>query len=86
MMHFPHSQIITLIECLVYSLAYVDKNKIKHHDFYPTNIFYQNGIFKIANPLIVENSGYELTHKSKNISILGKRFSFLSPELIVAVL
>lgn len=63
-MHFPEYQVISLLESLVYSLAYLVKKEINYHDFYPTNVFYNNGIFKIANPLAVKLSGYSLTHQS----------------------
>lgn len=49
---------------MVYSLAYMTKKDINHHDYYPTNIFYTNGIFKILNPLILKNSAYSLTQQS----------------------
>ena len=48
-MHFPEYQILSLLECLVYSLAYMSKKSINYHNFYPTNIFYNNGSFKILN-------------------------------------
>jgi len=53
------------LESLVYSLAYLTKKDINYHDFYPTNIFYNNGVFKILNPLVVKFSGYALTQQSK---------------------
>jgi hypothetical protein len=40
-MHFPEPQLVSLLEGLVYSLAYLSKKSIPHHDFYPTNIFYK---------------------------------------------
>lgn len=48
------------------------KKNMNYHDFYPTNIFYNNGNFKIANPLTIKFSGYSLTQQRK-------RFTFLSP-------
>lgn len=63
-MHFPEYQIRSLLECLVYSLAYMSKKSINYHDFYPTNIFYNNGSFKILNPLTAKKSGYSLTQES----------------------
>lgn len=78
-MHFPHSQVVTLIESLVYSLAYLEKNNMKHHDFYPTNVFYQNGLFKIANPLSIEASAYSLTQARKIFSIYRPTLLFSVP-------
>lgn len=71
-MHFPEYQIISLLESLVYSLAYMTKKGISHHDYYPTNIFYSNGVFKLLNSLMLKYSAYEMTQKRI-------RFSFLSP-------
>ncbi len=48
------------------------KKGINHHDYYPTNIFYSNGVFKLLNPLMLEHSAYAMTQKRI-------RFSFLSP-------
>lgn len=62
-MHFPEYQIISLLECLVYSLAYMSKKNINYHDFYPTNIFYSNGNFKMLNPLLAKMSGYSMTQQ-----------------------
>lgn len=55
-----------MTESLVYALAYLEKHNIKHHDFYPSNVFYHQGIFKVSNPLTVECSAYTLTHNSNN--------------------
>ena len=52
-MHFPENQMISLLEALVYSLAYMTKKGYYHHDFYPTNIFYENGRFIIKNPKVL---------------------------------
>lgn len=60
-MHFPQTQVVALIESLVYALAYLQKNSLRHHDFYPSNIHYQQGLFKVTNPLTVTGSAYELT-------------------------
>lgn len=35
----------------------------KHHDYYPTNIFYSRGQFKINNPIMVQVSGYTRTQQ-----------------------
>ena len=66
-MHFPEPEVISLLESLVYGLAYFSKKKLPHHDFYRTNVFYKEGKFKILNPLALVSSSYELTQKSKNI-------------------
>ncbi len=42
----------------------MNKNKLNYHDYYPTNVFMQNGHFKVANPLVVSFSGYQLTYLS----------------------
>lgn len=60
-MHFPQSQVVALIESLVYALAYLEKNSIRHHDFYPTNVYYHSGIFKLTNPVSHETSAYTIT-------------------------
>ena len=62
--HFPYSQILGLIESLVYALAYMAKKKCNHHDFYPTNIYYCEGRFKLINPLEIQASGFYLTSQS----------------------
>ena len=64
-MHFPKSQVVILIESLMYSLAYIKKCSYIHHDFYPTNVYYSNGIFKIVNPVLIDTSAYSLTQSSK---------------------
>jgi serine/threonine protein kinase len=64
-MHFPEHQIRGLLESLIYGLAYMAKKDINHHDFYPTNIYYNNGCFKILNPLMVKYSGYSITQQRK---------------------
>jgi hypothetical protein len=63
-MHFPEYQIHGLLESMVYSLAYMVKKDVNHHDFYPTNIFYNNGAFKVINPALLKSSGYSLTQQS----------------------
>ena len=68
-MHFPQTQVVTLIESLVYALAYMQKNNYKHHDFYPTNIYFQQGVFKITNPATTEQSAYFKTSQSIYIPI-----------------
>ena len=68
-MHFPQIQVVALIESLVYALAYLEKNSIRHHDFYPINLYYCDGIFKIANPLSIEFSAYALTEQRRTIVI-----------------
>ncbi len=60
-MFFPQPQVVLLIESLVYALAYLEKYGFKHHDFYPTNIFFCEGVFKITNPMVINESGYALT-------------------------
>ena len=71
-MHFPETQMIGLLEALVYSLAYLSKKNIPHHDFYPTNIFYKDGKFKLLNPLTLACSGYSITQQSTFLSIQEK--------------
>jgi len=61
------------LESLVYSLAYLTKKDVNYHDFYPTNIFYSNGVFKILNPLVVKLSGYALTQQSNFLYNLRKK-------------
>ena len=61
----------------MYAIAYLENKGWEHHDIYPTNIYYVDGIFKLAHPRFVQTS-YQLT-------IDRKRFSFLSPELIIAL-
>lgn len=85
-MHFPENQVVGLLESLVYSLAYLCRKGIGHHDYYPTNIYYMGGVFKLLNPALVACSGYSITQQSKKIVNLGQRFSFLSPELINEIL
>lgn len=63
-MYFPQAQVVTLIESLVYSLRYLQKFDHKHHDYYPTNVHYCSGIFKITNPLTFSASAYVLTQES----------------------
>jgi hypothetical protein len=48
---------------LVYALAYLEKAGIRHHDFYPTNVYYSSGIFKISNPALQETTAYGLTQQ-----------------------
>lgn len=67
MKHFPYSQILGLTESLVYGLAYMTKKNCNHHDFYPTNIYYVDGKFKIINPLEIQASGFYLTSQSNFI-------------------
>ena len=52
-MFFPQNQVVVLLESLVYALAYMEKNSLRHHDFYPTNVYYNSGCFKITNPSLV---------------------------------
>lgn len=63
-MHFPEEQVVALLEALTYSLAYLCKKSIPHHDFYPTNILYHEGIFRVRNPLGIVCSAYTITQKS----------------------
>lgn len=67
-MHFPQAQVVGLVESLVYSLRYLQKFEYKHHDYYPTNIQYCAGVFKITNPLLTNASAYVLTQQSKGIA------------------
>lgn len=62
-MYFPQGQVVQLLESLVYALAYMEKNSLRHHDFYPTNVYYTAGAFKISNPTLVEASAYLLTQE-----------------------
>jgi hypothetical protein len=64
-MHFPQQQVVLLVESLVYSLRYLQRVGLPHHDFYPTNAHYAAGIFKMTNPLTLESSAYALTQQSK---------------------
>jgi hypothetical protein len=63
-MHFPEYQIRGLLESMVYGLAYMTRKDLNHHDFYPTNVFYKNGTFKLLNPLALNCSGYSITQQS----------------------
>ena len=63
-MHFPEPQMVSLLESLVYGLAYLSKKNIPHHDFYPTNIFYKDGKFKLLNPAVLSYSSYSITQQS----------------------
>lgn len=85
-MHFPQAQAVVLVESLIYSLRYLQRHAISHHDYYPTNVHYAGGAFKIASPITLEASAYSLTQQSNLLLILGKRFSFLAPELISELL
>ena len=64
-MHFPEPQMMALLESLVYGLAYLHNKDIRHHDFYPTNIFYKDSRFKLLNPVATPCSGYSITQQSK---------------------
>lgn len=75
-MYFPEENVISLLESIVYAMAALEVKQIRHHDIYPTNIFFHNGIFKLSNPSMTPQSSYSLT-------LQRKRFSFLSPELII---
>jgi hypothetical protein len=59
-------------------MAFLEKKGFRHHDIYPTNIYYVDGAFKLTHPKFVESS-YEMTRQRNLLSKLGKRFSFLSP-------
>lgn len=61
---FPEEEVLTLIESMSYALAYLESKGWAHHDVYPTNIFYADGIFKLAHPRFVRPS-YRLTIESK---------------------
>ena len=65
-MHFPQAQAVILVESLVYSLRYMQREGVAHHDYYPTNVHYHNGMFKVANPMIASVSAYSLTQQSNN--------------------
>jgi hypothetical protein len=72
-MHFPQGQAVVLVESLVYSLRYLQREGLPHHDFYPTNVHYHAGIFKIANPLALDTSAYALTQQRTSLSIHRKK-------------
>ena len=65
-----------LFESLIYAMSALEAKHIRHHDIYPTNVYFVNGVFKLSNPIVTPQSSYSLT-------LQGKRFSFLSPELIM---
>lgn len=64
MKHFPYSQVLGLTESLVYGLSYMTKKNCNHHDFYPANIYYSEGKFKVINPFEIQASGFCLTSQS----------------------
>lgn len=64
-MHFPQAQVVGLVESLVYSLRYLQKFEYRHHDYYPPNIHYCGGAFKVSSPLLTNSSAYVLTQQSK---------------------
>lgn len=67
-MHFPEDQVVTLLECLAYSLAYLSSKAVPHHDFYPTNILYNQGQFRVRNPAALDYSSYSITLQRNHTS------------------
>ena len=75
-MHFPENQMISLLEALVYSLSYMTKKGYYHHDYYPTNIFYDNGSFLITNPKTLQCSSYGITQQRIYFNYCRKKVQF----------
>lgn len=75
-MHFPEDQVVGLMESLVYSLAYLCKKSVANRDFYPTNIFYSEGTFKVRNPLALTCSAYAITQQRTPCVQLRQKIQF----------
>jgi len=65
---------------LVDALAFLESRSIRFGDVHDENIYYDRNfkLFRFLNPHNIQLTGYELTHR-------GMRFSFLSPELLLAL-
>jgi serine/threonine protein kinase len=77
---FPENEVIKLMRNIVDALAFLESRGIRYGDVHDVNIYYDklSKVFKLLNPHNIQATGYDLTHR-------GQRFSFLSPELLLAL-
>lgn len=68
------------MKSLIDGLAYLESKQIRFGDVHSENIYYDkfSKSFKLVNPHTIQQTGYEL-------ALSGKRFSFLSPECLLAL-
>lgn len=68
------------MKALVDALAFLEARQIRFGDVHEDNIYYDrhSKLFKFLNPHNIQITGYDLTRT-------GQRFSFLSPELLLAL-
>ena len=55
---FPFEDIEKLIEGVIYTLAYLEDNKVVYQDMTADNIYYTNGVFKLLPNELIEMSTY----------------------------